>query len=619
MATPGARRADESPRRPLVTVVQVAGPAVGAAGRPRSRPAPRRSRPGAAVRLPTLMSSRITRCSTSVSTGRCRSCSSPAGCRSSSATSPVEGPTAVPHHVTVELGASRLMVSVRPPEPGAGATVGRRLIPGGVRCCAVLERAPPRRSNRSSRCSRRSRRRSAVGGATGAVIGLVGSGRDRRCPAPTAVRVARRGRRDRFAGAAGTGCGVRGALAAVAPPSRRGGVRAIRHPAGRECGPPRATARLPRRSRRFAAPRRSGETCSVVPATCPRRRLSCHRRLGLRAVADPPRRSTRNAPRRPRPVVEAASLLRDVPTEIDLASESGTAIAIVGDYVSAVARSLVVQLAVQCGPADWRLVVVTDDLARHEWAEWLPHTTSGPRLNVRGRARRHTGADRGTRSARRRRPSCRGPHRHADGVGDPHRARCVGSSPRSGPSRRSPTIDHDEAVPAFCRSVLEVGMRARARWSLTGDGALGADRLHVTGLAVDTACSIAWCLAGLSDPEDLSIVISSRRAAERRDQLPHRIRRGAEQPAARRLYHPPAHAPDGHAGRERHGDFFGFMFPRNPEPHMQRYLPPRGGQPLVSPGADGLALRRGGRALPTLQRQRTSFKLEQDQETRARL
>ncbi len=79
-----------------------------------------------------------------------------------------------------------------------------------------------------------------------------------------------------------------------------------------------------------------------------------------------------------RPVVEAASLLRDVPVEVDLAADAGDAIAIVGEDAPAVARSLVVQLAVQCGPADWRLVVITDDVARHAWAEWLPHAATGP-------------------------------------------------------------------------------------------------------------------------------------------------------------------------------------------------------------------------------------------------
>ena len=57
-----------------------------------------------------------------------------------------------------------------------------------------------------------------------------------------------------------------------------------------------------------------------------------------------------------RPVVEAASLLRDVPVEVDLAADAGDAIAIVGEDAPSVARSLLVQLAVQCGPptgASW--------------------------------------------------------------------------------------------------------------------------------------------------------------------------------------------------------------------------------------------------------------------------
>ena len=65
------RRSGEHGTCVVVTVVQVAGPAVGPPGRPRSRPAPRRprSRRRGASRRPAT-SSRITPCSTSVPTVR---------------------------------------------------------------------------------------------------------------------------------------------------------------------------------------------------------------------------------------------------------------------------------------------------------------------------------------------------------------------------------------------------------------------------------------------------------------------------------------------------------------------------------------------------------------------
>ncbi|HEX4983579.1 MAG TPA: FtsK/SpoIIIE domain-containing protein, partial [Ilumatobacteraceae bacterium] len=64
------------------------------------------------------------------------------------------------------------------------------------------------------------------------------------------------------------------------------------------------------------------------------------------------------------------------------------------------------------------------------------------------------------------------------------------------------TVERGDPVPAFCRSVLEIGTRARARWNDHADGSVGSDRVHVAGLAADVATSVARRLAGLSDPED---------------------------------------------------------------------------------------------------------------------
>ena len=201
-----------------------------------------------------------------------------------------------------------------------------------------------------------------------------------------------------------------------------------------------------------------------------------------------------------RPVVEAASLLRDTPVEIDLAADAGKAIAIVGEDAPAVARSLVVQLAVQCGPADWRLVVITDDVARHAWAAWLPHAATGHDTKTvfeHGDSQALTEAfDRLDEDARR-----------VVVLTDVPAALATRTSPlrrflaSDRPVTTIATIDGGDAVPAVCRSVLEVGARARARWH-PADGAVGSDRLHVAGLATDTACRIAQCLAGFSDPED---------------------------------------------------------------------------------------------------------------------
>ena len=79
------------------------------------------------------------------------------------------------------------------------------------------------------------------------------------------------------------------------------------------------------------------------------------------------------------------------------------------------------------------------------------------------------------------------------------------------------------------------------------------------------------------------------RAAEQRDQLSHRVRRGAEQPAPGRLYNAPA---DGRCPALRAtiqgDDGFGFFnFPRDPASPTRQYAPPRW-RPVLSSGATEL-------------------------------
>ncbi len=75
-------------------------------------------------------------------------------------------------------------------------------------------------------------------------------------------------------------------------------------------------------------------------------------------------------------LVEQAGLLHAVPVPAQLGP--GDRLAICGPGADAVARSLVVQLATQTGPADWQLVVVTERPERWAWAQQLPHATDGP-------------------------------------------------------------------------------------------------------------------------------------------------------------------------------------------------------------------------------------------------
>jgi S-DNA-T family DNA segregation ATPase FtsK/SpoIIIE len=63
-------------------------------------------------------------------------------------------------------------------------------------------------------------------------------------------------------------------------------------------------------------------------------------------------------------------VLRHVPVTVSLAA--GARVLVAGPGAAAVARALVVQLATQTGPADWRLVVAGDPM-RWRWAVTLPH------------------------------------------------------------------------------------------------------------------------------------------------------------------------------------------------------------------------------------------------------
>ena len=495
----GPHRADDAPAARLVMVVQVAGPAVGApVGLGPGRHLVGRAH-GAAVRLAdpdvephhAVLDVGLDGAVTILQlAGRVPVIVGDV---------PVGGTTPLRHHVTIELGASRVLVAAPTPEHVAlatGASAGdpwrRPVLRGPRRDTAVPVTAvmpPPAPTG------------SAVGGwgVTGAAVGLVGS-----------IAIAVVLRQPVFA--------LLGAVGAIASMAAAGTGRARQ-------------ARGRRRSRR-----RDDEACRTFAVEL----AASADALRHRAVTDAIRRlllvgGAETADlwsRRPahgdafrvmigwgkerwpiplgvdidtlridlRPAVDAASLLRDVPVEIDLASDAGASIAIVGDDASAVGRSLIVQLAVQTGPADWQLIVVTDDVARHEWAEWLPHATSGSDATA--------------------------VLAHDDGRalidalarldGDARRVVVLTDVPAVLATRTSPLrrflagerpvttivcIGRGDAVPAFCRSVLEVGTRARARWN-PADGSVGADRLHVAGLATDTASSIARHLAGLSDPED---------------------------------------------------------------------------------------------------------------------
>ena len=188
-----------------------------------------------------------------------------------------------------------------------------------------------------------------------------------------------------------------------------------------------------------------------------------------------------------------------VPVAVDLGP--GAAIAVAGEHAGAVARSLVVQLATWCGPADWRLVVVADDPAAWAWAEWLPHACAGGALWVLAADDAVDLDDALTRLA----DTWTG---HVVVVTD----RPDLMAARNSPVRRFldavtsvatlTVVGGVEAVPAACASVLAVGSLCTGRWCPDVGAGTDTSAVGAAGITSTTADTAARRLAALHDPED---------------------------------------------------------------------------------------------------------------------
>ncbi len=153
------------------------------------------------------------------------------------------------------------------------------------------------------------------------------------------------------------------------------------------------------------------------------------------------------------------------------------------------------QLACQVGPADLRLVVVTDDDdGAWEWARWLPHTHDGGLSDViSGGARSRLGAGWND---------------------DPRRVVIVVDGGRmlaTPPAAAAPDRRHPDGVsvivisagsqdpPAVCDTVVTLAADGHAVVQLD-DGSPGL-RVHVAGATEPTAAGVARRLARFADPE----------------------------------------------------------------------------------------------------------------------
>lgn len=206
--------------------------------------------------------------------------------------------------------------------------------------------------------------------------------------------------------------------------------------------------------------------------------------------------------------------LLDVPVPVALDARDRHVVAVEGGGAWGVVRSLVLQLAIGAGPADWCLRAVVAEPAAHRWIERLPQASSSD-----GRAVVVGGSDAAA---------------VADAVvglddGDDRRVIVVCDVPsllatRTGPLRR--LLDGDRRVtvllvvdggdaedpavlPAVCSSAIRLGGRGAARWipDLHDAAALaswGTTRVRVAGVSTRVAERIAQQLDRYVDPEDPS-------------------------------------------------------------------------------------------------------------------
>ena len=292
---------------------------------------------------------------------------------------------------------------------------------------------------------------------------------------------------DRGVGRGGHRTGARGARSPSDPPSRRRGVHAVRRRVGRNRCRPATTRR--RRSDRPMVPasalrRRPGSGRGDAPTATRFGSWPVGARPGARSRSESTsERSARNCG----PVVDAATLLRDVP---------------VGDRprVRCRRRRSRSSVSMPRPSPDRSSCSLRCSAALPTGGSWWSPTTSRAMPGPSGSRTRHP--DTTTKAVIDHDDSRALTEAFDRLVEDAPRVVVLTDVPATLATRTSPlrrflasdrpvttivTIDRGGAVPAFCRSVLEVGTRARARWHHPADASVGSDRLHVAGLATETA------------------------------------------------------------------------------------------------------------------------------------
>ncbi len=202
-------------------------------------------------------------------------------------------------------------------------------------------------------------------------------------------------------------------------------------------------------------------------------------------------------------LIEAASVVPDVPVAVDLGP--GAVVGLVGrePAAAALARSLVLQLAVAVGPAHLLIGGVVPD-AEATWLHWLPHSvdpTSGERLvGAAADVDEVVGLLEATAE-----PDGARPHVLLV-VEEPTLLAARRSSVRRLLGRDGRSIAAlvlaatPDELPAICTTVIEVLADGTAAILRPGSAQL-ADRVVVAGASAATARAAALGLADLHDPE----------------------------------------------------------------------------------------------------------------------
>jgi S-DNA-T family DNA segregation ATPase FtsK/SpoIIIE len=197
--------------------------------------------------------------------------------------------------------------------------------------------------------------------------------------------------------------------------------------------------------------------------------------------------------------LDATVMLPDLSLPIAIGAAGRLAVRGDADRTSAVIRSIVIQLAADCGPADVRFIIVTNDPTRWRWVHSLPHavTASGAVAVLVESELLDCVAE-----------SDVVPHPHLVVITDAPELLAARTSPlrRVVNSDRSTalivSVSGEGGVPHVCSSLLDVCGPVYARWH--AEAALSSLPVQARwfGISERSAALLVDRLGGLVDPED---------------------------------------------------------------------------------------------------------------------